>query len=62
MKRSLTLVKIITSQKAQAILVPAEPVSLAVSLADKIDTLIGFWIIDEKPTGSKIRMRCAEQL
>ncbi|MHA1597098.1 MAG: glycine--tRNA ligase subunit beta [Alphaproteobacteria bacterium] len=32
---------------------PAKPVSVAVSLADKIDTLIGFWSIDEKPTGSK---------
>ena len=34
-------------------LVPAEPVSIAVALADKIDTLTGFWKIDEKPTGSK---------
>jgi glycyl-tRNA synthetase beta chain len=34
-------------------LVPADPVSVAVALADKIDTLVGFWIIDEKPTGSK---------
>jgi len=33
--------------------VPTAPVSLAVSLADKIDTLTGFWAIDEKPTGSK---------
>lgn len=33
--------------------VPADPVSVAVALADKIDTLIGFWVIDEKPTGSK---------
>ncbi len=33
--------------------VPADPVSIAVALADKIDTLIGFWWIDEKPTGSK---------
>ncbi|MES2914773.1 MAG: glycine--tRNA ligase subunit beta [Pseudomonadota bacterium] len=33
--------------------VPSEPVSLAVALADKIDTLTGFWAIDEKPTGSK---------
>jgi hypothetical protein len=28
-------------------------VSIAVALADKIDTLVGFWAIDEKPTGSK---------
>ena len=33
--------------------VPADPVSIAVALADKIDTLVGFWAIDEKPTGSK---------
>jgi glycyl-tRNA synthetase beta chain len=34
-------------------LVPADRVSVAVALADKIDTLVGFWAIDEKPTGSK---------
>jgi glycyl-tRNA synthetase beta chain len=34
-------------------LVPSDPVSVAVSLADKIDTLVGFWAADEKPTGSK---------
>jgi glycyl-tRNA synthetase beta chain len=34
-------------------LVPADPVSVAVALADKLDTLTGFWAIDEKPTGSK---------
>ena len=34
-------------------LVPADPVSISVALADKIDTLVGFWAIDEKPTGSK---------
>ena len=33
--------------------VPTDPVSIAVALADKIDTLTGFWSIDEKPTGSK---------
>ena len=33
--------------------VPTAPVSVAVALADKIDTLTGFWAIDEKPTGSK---------
>jgi glycyl-tRNA synthetase beta chain len=33
--------------------VPTEPVSIAVALADKFDTLVGFWAIDEKPTGSK---------
>lgn len=32
---------------------PNAPVSVAVALADKIDTLVGFWTIDEKPTGSK---------
>jgi glycyl-tRNA synthetase beta chain len=33
--------------------VPSDPVSIAVALADKLDTLAGFWAIDEKPTGSK---------
>jgi glycyl-tRNA synthetase beta chain len=33
--------------------VPTAPVSVAVALADKIDTLVGFWAINEKPTGSK---------
>ncbi|MDF2601595.1 MAG: glycine--tRNA ligase subunit beta [Methylobacterium brachiatum] len=33
--------------------VPSDPVSIAVALADKLDTLAGFWSIDEKPTGSK---------
>ena len=33
--------------------VPTDPISIAVALADKIDTLVGFWAIDEKPTGSK---------
>lgn len=33
--------------------VPAEPVSIAVALADKLDLLTGFWAIDEKPTGSR---------
>jgi glycyl-tRNA synthetase beta chain len=33
--------------------VPSDPVSIAVALADKIDTLVGFWAVDEKPTGSK---------
>jgi len=32
---------------------PSAPVSIAVALADKIDTLVGFFSIDEKPTGSK---------
>ena len=32
---------------------PGAPVSVAVALADKLDTLAGFWAIDEKPTGSK---------
>jgi glycyl-tRNA synthetase beta chain len=39
--------------KGPADLVPTDPVSIAVALADKIDTLVGFWAIDEKPTGSK---------
>ncbi|MCC6982335.1 MAG: glycine--tRNA ligase subunit beta [Bauldia sp.] len=33
--------------------VPTDPVSIAVALADKLDMLVGFWSIDEKPTGSK---------
>ena len=33
--------------------VPTDPVAVTVALADKLDTLIGFWAIDEKPTGSK---------
>jgi glycyl-tRNA synthetase beta chain len=32
-------------------IVPMLPVSIAVALADKIDTLVGFWAIDEKPSG-----------
>src|SRR2546423_2841636 len=32
---------------------PSDPVSIAVALADKIDTLVGFWAIKETPTGSK---------
>ena len=32
---------------------PSAPVSVCVSLADKIDTLVGFWAIEEKPTGSR---------
>jgi glycyl-tRNA synthetase beta chain len=32
---------------------PGSIVAEAVALADKIDTLVGFWLIDEKPTGSK---------
>src|SRR5579872_6872197 len=34
-------------------LVPSDPVSIAVALADKIDTLVGFWAVNEKPSGSK---------
>jgi glycyl-tRNA synthetase beta chain len=33
--------------------VPTDPISVAVALADKLDTLVGFWTIDETPTGSK---------
>ncbi len=33
--------------------VPKRPVSVTVALADKLDTLTGFWAIDQKPTGSK---------
>src|SRR4029077_2469378 len=34
-------------------LVPSDPVSIVVALADKIDTLVGFWGVGETPTGSK---------
>jgi glycyl-tRNA synthetase beta chain len=33
--------------------VPTDPVSVTVALADKIDMLVGFWVVDEKPSGSK---------
>ena len=33
--------------------VPREPAAIAVALADKLDMLVGFWAVDEKPTGSK---------
>ncbi|MDP1626789.1 glycine--tRNA ligase subunit beta [Parvibaculum sp.] len=33
--------------------VPSTPLGKAVALADKVDTLVGFWVIEEKPTGSK---------
>jgi glycyl-tRNA synthetase beta chain len=33
--------------------VPTDSVSIAIALADKIDTLMGFWVINERPTGSK---------
>jgi len=33
--------------------IPTAPVSITVALADKLDTLVGFWAINEKPTGSK---------
>ncbi len=38
--------------KGQSDTVPTEAVSVAVALADKLDTLVGFWAIGEKPTGS----------
>ena len=33
--------------------IPVSKIGQAVALADKLDTLVGFWAIDEKPTGSK---------
>ena len=42
-----------TSRKGPNDRIPTSPVSIAVALADKLDTLVGFWAIDEKPTGSK---------
>ncbi len=35
---------------------PTSPESIAVALADKLDTLVGFWAIDEKPTGARTRI------
>jgi len=32
---------------------PSDPVAVAVALADKLDSLVGFFAIDERPTGSK---------
>ncbi|WP_375705581.1 glycine--tRNA ligase subunit beta, partial [Bartonella sp. AA86SXKL] len=32
--------------------IPQEPVAITIALADKIDMLVGFWLINEKPTGS----------
>ncbi|MVA82683.1 glycine--tRNA ligase subunit beta [Agrobacterium vitis] len=32
---------------------PSDKVAITLALADKLDTLVGFWAIDEKPTGSK---------
>ena len=48
-----------TSRKAPATRFPTAPVSVAVALADKLDTLVGFFAIDEKPTGSRTPLRCA---
>jgi glycyl-tRNA synthetase beta chain len=39
--------------KGEGDAVPTDPVSVSVALADRLDTLTGFWAIDEKPTGSK---------
>ncbi len=49
--RSLPPARSTTSRKGPNDRVPTDPVSVAVALADKIDTLVGFWAIDEKPTG-----------
>lgn len=37
----------------QGDVVPTDPVTVAVSLADKLDTIAAFFVIDERPTGSK---------
>jgi glycyl-tRNA synthetase beta chain len=42
--------------------VPTAPVTVCVALADKLDTLIGFFLIDQRPTGSKIPSRCGAPL
>ncbi|MCA9401304.1 MAG: glycine--tRNA ligase subunit beta [Candidatus Omnitrophica bacterium] len=41
------------SPKGPSDICPSAPVSMAVALAEKVDTLVGFFAIDEKPTGSK---------
>ncbi len=41
------------SPKGASDSVPTRPVSVAVGMADRIDMLTGFWMIEEKPTGSK---------
>ena len=45
--------RIITSRRGRTISCRPIRSSIAVALADKIDMLVGFWAIDEKPTGSK---------
>ena len=37
----------------QGDVVPSDPVTVAVSLADKLDTIVGFFGVNEKPTGSR---------
>jgi glycyl-tRNA synthetase beta chain len=39
--------------RGQGDMIPTAPISVALALADKLDMLVGFWAIDEKPTGSK---------
>ncbi len=39
--------------KGPSDVIPTDPISIAVAIADKIDTLMGFWLINERPTGSK---------
>jgi glycyl-tRNA synthetase beta subunit len=53
MRLSPTRARIITGRKARTTSCRSDPVSVAVALADKIDTLVGFWVIGERPTGSK---------
>ena len=43
----------IIGRKVLPTAIPTEPVAIAVALADKFDTLVGFFAIDERPTGSK---------
>jgi len=38
--------------------IPTDPVAIAVALADKLDTLVGFWAIDESRRGARILTRC----
>ena len=57
--RSPTPSPSITRRSGRTTAVPRAPVSVAVALADKIDTLVGFFAIDEKPTGSQGPLRAA---
>ena len=41
--------------------IPTEPVSIAVALADKLDTLVGFWAIERSRPVARTPMHCGVQ-